>query len=92
LGEWCFIFRKKRTTAASAATTTIDTTTATAITSGLVFFEEAVSFAGSIVDDEEGIGGAEALAICGVYQGEVRTLLDDVIEPDSADTSGIPTM
>jgi hypothetical protein len=87
LGEWCFIFQK-RTTAASAATTTIDTTTATAITPALVFFEEAVSFADSIVDDEEGIGDAEALVICGVYPGEASAPLDIAIEPDSADTLG----
>jgi hypothetical protein len=68
--------------------TTIGTTTAAAITPGLVFLEEGVSFAGSIVDDEEGIGDAEALAICGVDAGEARALLDVVIGPDSADTSG----
>jgi hypothetical protein len=78
LGEWCFIFRKRRITAASA----------TATTPGLLFYEEAVSFAGSIVDDEEDIGDAEALAICGVYPGEARALLDVAIGPDSADTSG----
>jgi hypothetical protein len=68
--------------------TTIGTTTAAAITPGLVFFEEGVSFAGSIVDDEEGIGDAEALAICGVDAGEARAMLDVIIESDSADTSG----